>query len=64
MRVDPVDPAQPSARPERRDPATHESTPLAQQEQLAKAQDQSQRFTTTVQDSQYTNKGSLIDQLA
>lgn len=63
MNVNPVDRPSQSAPVEKRQPGPDETNLAGVAEQQAKAQADAQRFTTTVQDSQYTGRGSLINEL-
>lgn len=64
MSVDPVDRPNPPSPVERRQPSPDEVNLAGVAEQKAKAEADVQRLATTIQDSRYTGRGSLVDELA
>ena len=64
MSVDLVDRPNPPAPAERRQPTPDETNLAGIASQKAKAEADAQRLLTTIQDSRYTGRGSLVDELA
>ena len=64
MSVDPVDSPNPSSPVERRRPDPDQTSLAGVAEQKAKAEADAQRQLTTIQDSRYTGRGSIVNELA